>query len=291
MNASDNSRIYKTLSDLLEKHTGQVLLANRHWRVEMALKPVIRRNSIPDIATLVNLISSGGCDALTRECVEAMINNETCFFRDQGNFALLIGPLLDSIRQHRMTHKRIRIWSSACSTGQEAYSLAMAIAENAEKWRGWTVQIMATDVSQRALAQAKAGRYSQFEIQRGLPVMLMLKYFRQEGEEWIASDELRRKVTFSEHNMLDAPTKLGKFDLILCRNMLMYLCDNKRKTVLDQLAGAIAPDGMLVLGAAETVIGQTEKFKSSAEFRGFYETNASVSSASIATASVLRKAG
>jgi chemotaxis protein methyltransferase CheR len=271
MNEPANSRAYQALSGLLEKYTGQVLLSNRHWRVDMALKPVMRRNSIPDIITLVGLLTSNADPVLTRECVEAMINNETCFFRDQANFALLTGPLLDSIREQRSSQKRIRIWSSACSTGQEAYSLAMAIAENAEKWRGWTVQIIATDVSHGALSQAKAGRYSQFEIQRGLPVMLMLKYFSQDGEEWVAKDDLRRKVTFSEHNMLEAPTKLGKFDLILCRNMLMYLCDAKRKQVLDQLAGAIAPDGMLVLGAAETVIGQTEKFRSSSEFRGFYE--------------------
>ncbi len=271
MNDQANSRAYQMLSTLLEKQTGQVLLANRHWRVEMALKPVMRRNSIPDIRTLVSLLGPDADESLARECVEAMINNETCFFRDQANFALLTGPLLDSIRQNRMAHKRIRIWSAACSTGQEAYSLAMAIMENAEKWRGWNVQIMATDVSIAALGQAKAGRYSQFEIQRGLPVMLMLKYFKQDGEEWVAKDELRKMVTFSEHNMLKPPHRLGKFDLILCRNMLMYLCENRRREVLDQLAGAIAPDGMLVLGAAETVIGQTEKFRSSQEFRGFYE--------------------
>jgi chemotaxis protein methyltransferase CheR len=266
------AREYQMLSNLLEIHTGQVLLSNRHWRVEMALKPVMRRNSIPDIHTLVSLLGTDGDKILMRETVEAMINNETCFFRDQANFALLTGPLLDAIREQRSAHKRIRIWSSACSTGQEAYSIALSIMENPEKWRGWTVQIMATDVSTSALAQAKAGRYSQFEIQRGLPVMLMLKHFTQSGEEWIASDALRRMVTFTEHNMLEKPQHLGKFDLILCRNMLMYLCENKRKQVLDQLSDAIAPDGMLVLGAAETVIGQTEKFRSSLEFRGFYET-------------------
>jgi chemotaxis protein methyltransferase CheR len=271
MSTPSETLAYQTLSSLLEKKTGQILLANRHWRVEMSLKPVMRRNSIPDIQTLVSLLGAEACEALTRECVEAMINNETCFFRDQANFALLTGPMLDALRQQRIAHKRIRIWSAACSTGQEAYSLAIAVMENAEKWRGWHVQIMATDVSIGALAQAKAGRYSQFEIQRGLPVMLMLKYFRQDGEEWVAKDELRKMVTFSEHNMLTSPHRLGKFDLILCRNMLMYLCENRRKEVLDQLAGAIAPDGMLVLGAAETVIGQTEKFRSSKEFRGVYE--------------------
>ena len=263
---------YKALSCLLEKHTGQTLMANRHWRIDMALKPVMRQNSIPDLETLVSLIEIDADPKLTSACVEAMINNETCFFRDQANFALLTGPLLDSIRENRLASKRIRIWSAACSTGQEAFSLAMAISENSEKWRGWQVQIVATDVSTSALAQARSGKYSQFEIQRGLPVMQMLKYFDQKGEDWIAKEHLRRMVTFSEHNMLNSARLLGVFDIVLCRNMLMYLCDSKRVQVLEGIAPVLAEDGLLMLGAAETVIGQTQKLRSSKEFRGFYES-------------------
>ena len=263
---------YKALSCLLEKHTGQTLMANRHWRIDMALKPVMRQNSIPDLETLVSLIEIDADPKLTSACVEAMINNETCFFRDQANFALLTGPLLDSIRENRLASKRIRIWSAACSTGQEAFSLAMAISENSEKWRGWQVQIVATDVSTSALAQARSGKYSQFEIQRGLPVMQMLKYFDQKGEDWIAKEHLRRMVTFSEHNMLNSARLLGVFDIVLCRNMLMYLCDSKRAQVLEGIVPVLAEDGLLMLGAAETVIGQTQKLRSSKEFRGFYES-------------------
>ena len=271
MTNSSEARAYKMLSALLEKHTGQKLVANRHWRVEMALKPVMRRNSVPDLETLVSLIDIDADPTLTNACVEAMINNETCFFRDQANFALLTGPVMDSIRELRTRTRRIKIWSAACSTGQEAYSLAMAISENAEKWRGWQVQIFATDVSKSALAQARAGTYSQFEIQRGLPVMLMLKHFEQKEEDWIAGEHLRRMVSFAEHNMLTPARQFGAFDIILCRNMLMYLCDDRRSQVLDSLAPLIADDGVLMLGAAETVIGQTVKFRSSQEFRGFYE--------------------
>ncbi|MBL0925784.1 MAG: protein-glutamate O-methyltransferase CheR [Sphingomonadaceae bacterium] len=270
MSASD-AKAYRTLSSLLERRTGQTLMANRHWRIDMALKPVMRQNSIPDLATLISFIETDADPKLTTACVEAMVNNETCFFRDQANFALLTGPVLDTIREHRMTTRKLRIWSAACSTGQEPYSLAIAIAENPEKWRGWTVQIMATDVSTAALAQARSGRYSQFEIQRGLPVMQMLRYFEQRGEEWIAKDNLRKMVTFSEHNMLEPARHFGKFDIILCRNMLMYLSDDKRSQVLDGIAPLIADDGILMLGAAETVIGQTQKFRASKEFRGFYE--------------------
>jgi chemotaxis protein methyltransferase CheR len=147
----------------------------------------------------------------------------------------------------------------------------MSFSENAEKWRGWNIQIFATDVSASALAQARAGRYSQFEIQRGLPVMQMLRYFEQNGEDWIAKEHLRRAVTFAEHNMLQAAPHFGKFDAILCRNMLMYLCEQKRTEVLDAIGSRIADDGILMLGAAETVIGQTQNFKASQEFRGFYE--------------------
>ena len=271
MSASE-AKAYKALSCLLEKHTGQTLMANRHWRIDMALKPVMRQNSIPDLGTLVSLIEIDADPKLTSACVEAMINNETCFFRDQANFALLTGPLLDSIRENRLASKRMRIWSAACSTGQEAYSLAMAISENSEKWRGWQVQIVATDVSTSALAQARSGKYSQFEIQRGLPVMQMLKYFDQKGEDWIAKEHLRRMVTFSEHNMLNSARLLGVFDIVLCRNMLMYLCDSKRAQVLEGIVPVLAEDGLLMLGAAETVIGQTQKLRSSKEFRGFYES-------------------
>jgi chemotaxis protein methyltransferase CheR len=259
------------LSSLLEKHTGQTLMANRHWRIDMALKPLMRQNSIPDLDTLLMLINGNADPGLTSACVEAMINNETCFFRDQANFALLTGPVLDSLRDHRKATKKLRIWSAACSTGQEPYSLAMAFSENAEKWRGWSIQIYATDVSASALGQARAGRYSQFEIQRGLPVMQMLRYFKQQDEQWVAKDSLRNMVVFAEHNMLTSARHLGIFDVILCRNMLMYLSEDKRGKVLDGIAPLLANDGVLMLGAAETVIGQTQQFKASQEFRGFYQ--------------------
>ncbi len=265
------TKSYRILSDLLEKHTGQTLLANRHWRIDMALKPLMRQNSIPDLETLISLIEIDADPRLTMACVEAMVNNETCFFRDQANFALLTGPVFDMLREHRMASKRLRIWSAACSTGQEPYSIAMSFSENADKWRGWNIQIFASDVSGSALTQARAGRYSQFEIQRGLPVMQMLRYFDQKGEEWIAKDSLRKMVTFTEHNMLNSARHLGMFDVILCRNMLMYLGEDKRGLVLEAIAPMLANDGILMLGAAETVIGQTQRFKASQEFRGFYQ--------------------
>jgi chemotaxis protein methyltransferase CheR len=263
-------RLHKQLAELLRKHSGQQLMANRHWRVEMALKPVLRRHSIPDMNMLASL-SGDGEPLLVRECVEAMINNETCFYRDQANFALLTGPVLDSLREKRRSTRRLRIWSAACSSGQEPYSLAMYFAENPEKWAGWNIQIHATDVSAAVLTQARKARFSQFEIQRGLPVMLMLKYFEQDGTDWQLKDPIRKAVSFASHNLLDSARGLGVFDLVLCRNMLMYLCDDNRRQVLGNLADALTPDGIMMLGAAETVIGQTDRFEASREFRGFYE--------------------
>ncbi len=273
MSAHD-AKFHRQLADLLKRHSGQQLMANRHWRVEMALKPLLRRHSIPDLSMLSTLLDGETDSALARECVEAMINNETCFYRDQANFALLTGPVLDSLREKRKTTRRLRIWSAACSTGQEPYSLAMHFADNPEKWAGWSIQILATDVSTSALAQARKACYSQFEIQRGLPVMLMLKYFDQNGTDWQLKDQIRKAVTFASHNLLQTARTLGVFDLILCRNMLMYLCDENRRQVLDNLASVLTPDGLMMLGAAETVIGQTDRFESSREFRGFYERTA-----------------
>jgi chemotaxis protein methyltransferase CheR len=271
MTQATTDSVYKLLSDLLEEVTGQTLPPNRHSRAEMALKPILRQYGIADMVKLGYTLGQRQNPTLARDCVETMVNNETCFFRDQANFALLTGPVLDHIRAHRSATRRIRIWSSACSTGQEAYSLALAFAENAEKWRGWDVQIVATDVSQSAISQARAGRYSQFEIQRGMPVMMMLKHFTQEGEEWVAKNSLRQMINFGEHNLLNQALQYGQFDVILCRNVLMYLSESNRRRVFGQLSKALAADGILVLGAAETVIGQSEEFCASRDFRGFYE--------------------
>jgi chemotaxis protein methyltransferase CheR len=276
MSAHD-PKLHRQLAELLRKHSGQQLMANRHWRVEMALKPVLRRHSIPDMDVLGALLSNECEAALVRECVEAMINNETCFYRDQANFALLTGPVLDSIRDKRKATRRLRIWSAACSTGQEPYSLAMYFADNPEKWADWNIQILATDVSTIALSQARKGHYSQFEIQRGLPVMLMLKYFDQHGTDWQLKDPSRRAVSFASHNLVESARGLGVFDLVLCRNVLMYLCEDNRRQVLSHMADVLSPDGNLMLGAAETVIGQTDRLESSREFRGFYEPTGKLS--------------
>jgi chemotaxis protein methyltransferase CheR len=206
--------------------------------------------------------------ALTSEVVEALLNNETFFFRDAQAFDLIRNGALDALREARSASRRITIWCAGCSTGQEAYSLAMIFADARAKWDGWHIDITATDVSEAAINKARGGYYSQFEIQRGLPVSSMLKWFDQVGEEWRVKRELARHLRFRRHNILMAQT--GRFDLILCRNVLLYFSPERRREAFDRMAASLQPDGYLMLGAGETVIGATEAFASAPELRGLY---------------------
>lgn len=262
---------FRYLGGLLRDHTGQDLLANRYWRVETVLKPLLRRHDIRDLQALHALLARGNNAALEKETVEAMLNNETSFFRDQASFSLLTGPALARLRDANAASKRLRIWSAACSTGQEAYSLAMALREDRDKWRGWTIDIVASDISSAVVARGRAARYNQFEIQRGMPIAVMLRYFDKDGDDWVARDEIASMVRFRQHNLLQSPRMLGRFDVVLCRNMIMYLNLEERGAVFENLADALNPGGFLMLGAAETVIGQTERFSASREYRGLYE--------------------
>jgi chemotaxis protein methyltransferase CheR len=204
--------------------------------------------------------------------VEALLNNETFFFRDAPAFQQLRHGALPALRQRRETTKQIRIWSAGCSTGQEAYSLAMIFANDPALWRGWNIEITATDVSEAALSKAKAGYYSPFEIQRGLPVGSMLKWFDQVGEDWRVKRELAGHVRFRRHNLLMAQT--GRFDLILCRNVLLYFSPARRVEAFERLAASMAPDGYLMLGAGETAAGHTDAFTSVPELRGLFRVAA-----------------
>ena len=207
------------LANLLEQRTGQQIGPNRLWRVETVLKSLMRARAIPDLEALVAALSSGRDATLATEVVEALLNNETFFFRDAQAFDLLRDGALEKLRQARGSPPRLSILCAGCSTGQEAYSLAMIFADARAKWDGWMIDITATDVSDAAIAKAKAGFYSQFEIQRGLPVGAMLRWFDQVGEDWRVKRELAGHLRFRRHNILMAQT--GRFDLILCRNVLL----------------------------------------------------------------------
>lgn len=271
MQVSDSSS--RILAGLLEARTGQQLTLSRRWRIETALASVLRERGITSLDELITILVMGKEPALAGRVVEALLNNETYFYRDRVPFDTLKQDLLPTIRASREQDKSLRIWSAGCSTGQEAYSLAMMFAEDPLKWQGWTIDILGTDVSSQAVSRAREATYSQFEVQRGLAVTQMIRWFEERAENrWRANDKLRAAVHFDVHNLLEEPPVRGKgkFDLILCRNVLLYFSEDMRSKAFDRLADAMADDGALMLGAGETVIGQTDRFASDRKVRGFY---------------------
>lgn len=257
------------LASLLEARTGQQLAIGRRWRIETALRPLLLQQGIATLDILVNRIASGDEPRLTDDAIEALLNHETFFFRDLVAFRLLEEQGLPRLHAARADTRRLRIWSAGCSTGQEAYTLAMMFADRPDRWAGWTIDILGTDLSALSVERARAGRYSQFEIQRGLPVAQMLRHFDQDGDHWQASSALRSAVRFRVHNLLSPPLA-GLFDVVLCRNVLFYFSSDVRGFAFDRIASAIQPDGLLMLGAGETAIGQTEAFVSDPGCRGLY---------------------
>lgn len=269
MEISDTSR--RILASLLEARTGQQLSMNRRWRIDTALAGIVRERGFTSIDQLVSRLVARADPSLSDQVIEALLNNETYFFRDRLPFDLLMGGPVQRLERARAKERRLSIWCAGCSTGQEAYSLAMSFADDAARWRGWTIDILGTDLSKNAIGRAKAGTYSQFEVQRGLPVMQMIRWFEElGGGDWRISQKLRDSVRFEPRNIIEPPPAPGKFDIILCRNLLLYFAPDMRRLAFNRLAEAIQPDGCLMLGAGETVIGQTERFVSDADCRGLY---------------------
>ena len=268
MQISDSSS--RILAGLLEARTGQQLTISRRWRIETALSSLLRERGIATLDELITILVMGREPSLSQRVVEALLNNETYFFRDRSPFDLLARHALPELARRREKSRRLRIWSAGCSTGQEVYSLAMLFAENPEAWRGWTVDILGTDVSTECIDRARAGAYSQFEVQRGLGIAQMIKWFEECPDGWRAVETLRKPVRFQVHNLLEPPPHPGGFDIVLCRNVLLYLSADKRALAFERLASAMAEDGWLMLGAGETVIGQTTRLGTDINARGLY---------------------
>jgi chemotaxis protein methyltransferase CheR len=265
---SDSSS--RILAGLLEARTGQQLTMSRRWRIETALSALLRERGIATLDELITILVMGKEPSLSQKVVEALLNNETYFFRDRAPFDILQRYALPELAQRRHKSKRIRIWSAGCSTGQEVYSLSMLFAEEPDKWGGWTIDILGTDVSTSCIDRARAGSYSQFEVQRGLGINQMIKCFEEAADGWRAVEALRRPVRFQVHNLLEPAPHPGDFDIVLCRNVLLYLSPEKKALAFERIAGAMAVDGWLMLGAGETVIGQTSKLGSDINARGLY---------------------
>ncbi len=262
---------YEFLRKLLKERSGLDLSSDKQYLVESRLNPLARRVGLSGIEELVAKIRSGA-EALTSEVVEAMTTNETFFFRDKIPFDHLRQTVLPELVQARANRRSLRIWCAASSTGQEPYSIAMCIKEFAPL-AGWRVEIVATDLSQGVLEKSRAGIFSQFEVQRGLPIQMLVKYFTQTGELWQLNADTRAMVQHRQLNLLQDFSHLGTFDVIFCRNVLIYFDQDTKINIFDRLARVLEPDGVLALGAAESVVGVSDAFRSCPERRGLYRPN------------------
>ncbi len=262
---------FNLFQSLLKQRSGLVLTMDKAYLLESRLMPVARRWHFKGLEELAVSVRQKRDERLLKDITEAMTTNESSFFRDGKPFEQFRQVSLPHMMANRTSSRRIRIWSAACATGQEPYSLAMLLQEEKAKLAGWSIEIVATDLSNEVLDRARAGSYTQFEVQRGLPITLLVKYFKQAGERWELLPEIRRLVTFREYNLLKDLGPLGKFDIVFCRNVLIYFDSPTKAQVLDGIAKLLPPDGMLFLGGAETVLGITDRFKPMDGQRGVYQ--------------------
>jgi chemotaxis protein methyltransferase CheR len=263
---------YEYLRKFLKDHSGLDLSADKQYLIESRLLPLARRAGLSGISDLVQKMK-GGSSAFNTQVVEAMTTNETFFFRDKVPFEHFRNLIVPHLLGSRANRKPVRIWCAAGSTGQEPYSLAMSLREMGAQLAGWRIEIIATDLSQEVLEKSRVGLYSQFEVQRGLPIQMLVKYFKQVGELWQINADIRAMVQHRQLNLLHDFSQLGVFDVIFCRNVLIYFDQETKMQVFHRLAKAMEPDGFLMLGAAETVVGLTTVFKPVAERRGVYQPN------------------
>jgi chemotaxis protein methyltransferase CheR len=265
---------YEYLRKLLRERSGLVLSADKQYLVESRLLPITRRAGLAGLAELVQRLRNPNSEALAAQVVEAMTTNESFFFRDKIPFEHFRDTIMPELIATRASRRRIRIWCAAASTGQEPYSLAMSLKEMGDRISGWRIEIIATDISNEVLERARSGIYSQFEVQRGLPIALLLKYFTQISDNWQIAPSIRAMVHFRPLNLIGDFAHLGVFDVVFCRNVLLYFDQETKSRVLDRVARVMDRDGYLVLGAAETVVGLTECFKPVADSRGLYAPSA-----------------
>jgi len=266
---------YDYLRKLLKDRSGLVLSADKQYLVESRLTPLARKASIASLGDLVGKLKTGD-SRLIADVVEAMTTNESFFYRDKIPFDHFNNTIMPHLLATRAKEKRVRIWCAAASTGQEPYSLAMCLKEMKDKMPGWRVEILGTDLSTEVLEKAKAGIYSQFEVQRGLPIQMLVKNFTQNGDTWQIAPDLRAAVQYKPLNLLADFAHLGMFDVVFCRNVLIYFDQETKIGVLNRISRMLEPDGFLMLGAAETVVGLTEAFKPMNDKRGLYVQNKEV---------------
>ena len=265
-----NSMEFDYIAGLLKQRSGLDLTKDKTYLIESRLGPIARKHDMEDISALVLALKMRPTEDLLCEVTDAMTTNESFFFRDKTPFDLFKDIMLPSLLRSRAGSRRIRIWCAACSTGQEPYSLAICVREAAQLLKDWRVEIVATDISGEVLEKAKVGVYSQFEVQRGLPIKHLVKYFKKAGEMWQIDASIRAMISYRELNLLLDFKSLGAFDVIFCRNVLIYFEQNLKTQILNRISQMMPNDGYLFLGGTETVIGLETKFGPMAGERGIY---------------------
>jgi chemotaxis protein methyltransferase CheR len=261
---------FDTLASLLKARSGLIIGQDKVYLLETRLINILRREKLPDLNALADRLRRPGADVIARDMVEAMTTNESFFFRDDKPFQHFRTQALPRLVAARPASATLRIWSAASSSGQEAYSLAMILAESKAVLGGRKVEIIGTDIARDPLNRAKEGQYTQFEVQRGLPVQMLMKYFKKEEPNWRIAPAIRQMAQFREFNLLGDLRPLGRFDIVFCRNVLIYFEQPTKARVLEAMAALMPPDGLLYLGGAETVLGITSRFAPLPGERGVY---------------------
>jgi len=260
--------IYK---DLLKQKSGLILTQDKSYLLDSRLNPVAKKWGYENIEAMTHVLRGVPPSDLVTDIIEAMTTNETSFFRDTKPFDMFKDTVLKYYKETPKPNKKLKIWCAASSSGQEPYSLAMILKEKSADMPGWSFDITATDISHEILDQARTAQYSQFEVQRGLPITYLMNYFTQgENKKWQLNDDIRNMVKFDYFNLLEPMSKLGQFDLIFCRNVLIYFDNETKSEILGNMSKQMADDGFLFLGGAETVIGITDDFVPVPDKRGLY---------------------
>ena len=261
--------VLTALANFLKAHSGLVLTPDKAYLVTSRLGPVVAQHGLKDVADLAAKLKAPTPQLMT-DVIEAMTSNETSFFRDATPFEIFKTQILPELIELRKARKAIRILCAAASSGQEPYSLAMILAENAARLTGWTTEILGVDLDTKIIKRAEEATYSQFEVQRNLPVQMLMKYFEKADQAWRIKPQVRNMVKFRPANLLEPMAALGRFDVIFCRNVLIYFDGQTKGAVLGRLAGQLAPDGSLFLGGAETVLEVSDRFIPAPGRRGVY---------------------
>lgn len=265
--------IYK---ELLKERSGLVITQDKSYLLESRLTPVANKWGFATLDAMSVHLRGVPDPKLINAIIEAMTTNETSFFRDIRPFDTFKDVVLPYLLKSRIHERRFRIWCAAASSGQEPYSLAMLLKDHESQFSRWNMEILGTDISNDILDLARQGQYSQFEVQRGLPVKLLMQHFTQVQERWQISDLIKKMVTYKYFNLLDSMATLGNFDVIFCRNVLIYFDEKTKADILNRMARQLAPDGFLFLGGAETVIGITDEFSPVPDLRGVYAKKGSI---------------